>query len=301
MSPPLDAKQVRRWQEEVAADPGSPAFLPLAEVYRREGRLEVARRLCTRGLERHPEQVEAHVLLGRIYREGGELEKAFDELDIALGLDPEHHAARRAAGYLALERRDWPAAVRHLEAAARHDTADERVASALALARRNALAAPAAAAGPTPTVAQMVAPALDRFVRDARVRLLLLIEGSGRIVAQHGFSRDADMAAFATLGAGIQSASRALAGVLGQPAFEQLYQGEGERQLFLGPVATPAGELILMTAFGEDTTIGLVRVHFEVLATEVSALDWSLAPARPGGAQLEAALAAGLDSARPEG
>jgi tetratricopeptide (TPR) repeat protein len=267
-------------------------------VYRREGKLEVARRLCVRGLERHPEHVEAHVLLGRIYRESGELEKAFDELDIALGLEPTHHAARRAAGYLSLERRDWPAAARHLEAAARHDPGDERVASALVLARRNAVAAPGALPGTPESIAQTLAPALDRFVREARVRLLLLTEGSGRILAQHGFTRELDIAAFASLGAGIQSASRALAGVLGQPGFDQLYQGEGERQLFIGPLPTPAGELILLTAFGEETTIGLVRVHFDEFAREIAAIDWTLAAPRPSGAQLEAALAAGLDRAR---
>src|SRR5215218_422097 len=138
MTPPIDAGQVHRWQEEVARDPGSASFLPLAEVYRREGKLEVARRLCVRGLERHPEHVEAHFLLGRVYRESGDLEKAFDELDIALSLEPEHQAARRAIGYLCLERRDWTAAARHLEEAARRDPRDERVASALALARRHA-------------------------------------------------------------------------------------------------------------------------------------------------------------------
>ena len=72
MSARADQHQVRRWQEEVAGDPGSPSFLPLAEVYRREGRADVARRLCLRGLRHHPENVEAHFLLGRLHREAGD-------------------------------------------------------------------------------------------------------------------------------------------------------------------------------------------------------------------------------------
>ena len=299
MSSAIDARQIRRWQEEVAEDSGSPAFLPLAEVYRREGRLEVARKLCLRGLARHPENVPAHVLLGRIYRETGELERAFDEMEIAVTLEPTHRAARRAIGYLCLERRDWTGAVRHLEAAYAQEPSDQRVASALALARRHA---DADRPGPAAEdVADALNPALDRFVRQSRVRLLLVIDGGGRILAQHGFSRDLDLAAFATLGAGIQSASRALAGLLGQPGFDQLYQGEGERQLFLGPIPTPAGELILLTVFGSETTIGMVRVHFDELATLVTSFDWRIDSTLVDAAGYEFSLRAGLDAARASG
>jgi tetratricopeptide (TPR) repeat protein len=297
MTPPIDAGQVHRWQEEVARDPGSASFLPLAEVYRREGKLDVARRLCVRGLERHPEHVEAHFLLGRIYRESGDLEKAFDELDIALSLEPEHQAARRAIGYLCLERRDWAAAVRHLEEAARRDPRDERVASALALATRHARSGTSSAGGTPEELQKALDPVLDHFVREARVRLVLVTEGSGKIVAQRGFTREVDIAAFATLGAGIQSASRALAGMVGERGFEQLYQGEGDHQLFLGPLAGPSGELILLTSFGEETTIGLVRVHFDELARAVEAIEWG-GGARPTAARFEAELSAGLDHAR---
>lgn len=295
MSTSVDAQQVRRWQDEVARDPGSPAFVPLAEMYRRDGKLEVARRLCIRGLERQPEHVDAHALLGRIYRDAGDLERAFDELDIALRLDPAHRTARRAIGYLCLERRDWKGAVRHLEEAARQDPADQRVASALALARGHA-GGPAGAPDPAGW-AGSVTGSLEAFVRDTRVRLVLLLEGSGKIVAQHGFTSELDMAAFATLGAGIHSASRALAQLLGQRAFEQLYQGQGERQLFLGPLSTPAGEMLLLTVFGTDTTIGLVRVHFDELAREVAALAPSPRSAPRDAAAFEGELAAGLQRA----
>ena len=293
---PIDGAQVRRWQEEVARDPGSASFLPLAEVYRREGKIEVARRLCVRGLERHPEHVEAHFLLGRIHRESGDLERAFDELDIALRLDPAHAAARRAIGYLCLERRDWAGAARHLEEAARHDPRDERVASALALAHRHARAGTSADEGTADDLLRALDPLLDHFVRESRVRLLLVTEGSGKIVTQRGFTRDVDIAAFATLGAGIQSASRALAGMVGESGFEQLYQGEGEHQLFLAPLPGPSGELILLAAFGQEATIGLVRVHFDELASAVEGIRWG-AGARAGATRFEAELAGGVERA----
>ncbi|HEX9939662.1 MAG TPA: tetratricopeptide repeat protein, partial [Longimicrobium sp.] len=102
-------QQVRQWSEEVAADPGSAAFRPLAEHYRAAGRADAALRLVIRGLERHPNDVEAHHLLGVLYREGGQAVKAFDEWDIALALDPEHFPSRRAIGMLLAERGEWEA------------------------------------------------------------------------------------------------------------------------------------------------------------------------------------------------
>jgi predicted regulator of Ras-like GTPase activity (Roadblock/LC7/MglB family) len=124
-------QQVRLWSDEVAADPGSRAFLPLAEHYRAAGRRDVALRLVVRGLERHPNDVEAHYLLGVLYRDGGELVKAFDEWDIALALASEHQGARREIGLLSWRRGDWATAVRHLERARENDIEDEEVRVAL--------------------------------------------------------------------------------------------------------------------------------------------------------------------------
>jgi tetratricopeptide (TPR) repeat protein len=120
-------QQLRQWSEEVAADPGSPAFLPLAQYYREAGRLDAALRLVVRGLERHPNDVEAHHLLGRLYRDGGDAVKAFDEWDIALALAPEHHASRREIAFLCHARGDLEAAERHLEKALESDFEDGEV------------------------------------------------------------------------------------------------------------------------------------------------------------------------------
>jgi len=124
-------QQVRQWSDEVAADPGSPAFLPLAEHYRSLGRGDAALRLVIRGLERHPHDVEAHYLLGCLYRDAGEAVKAFDEWDIALALAPEHHGARRQIGFLCLERGELDEAERHLERALESQFDDQEVRDAL--------------------------------------------------------------------------------------------------------------------------------------------------------------------------
>ena len=131
--------QVRQWSEEVGADPASLAFLPLARAYREQGRRDAALKLCIRGLEKHPDHVEAHYLLGLLYREGGEELKAFDEWDIALALDPDHAGSRREIGLIAHARGDHAAAVRHLEKSLANDAFDPEVRDALedAWARSN--------------------------------------------------------------------------------------------------------------------------------------------------------------------
>lgn len=48
---------LQRLSEEVARDPGSSSFLPLAEAYRRMGKTQAALRVCLRGLERSPGHV----------------------------------------------------------------------------------------------------------------------------------------------------------------------------------------------------------------------------------------------------
>jgi tetratricopeptide (TPR) repeat protein len=158
------AVQVRQWSEEVAADRGSLSFLPLAQAYREQGRREAALKLCIRGLERHPDNVEAHYLLGLLYREGGDTVKAFDEWDIALALSPEHAGSRREIGLLCHARGDWGSAVRHLEKALELDSFDQEVRSALedAWARRDGGApVPSAAPSSAPPPALVAAPPAD--------------------------------------------------------------------------------------------------------------------------------------------
>jgi tetratricopeptide (TPR) repeat protein len=152
--------QVRQWSDEVAADPASLSFLPLADAYRRQGRHDAALKLCIRGLEKHPDHVEAHYLLGLLYREGGDALKAFDEWDIALALDPEHHGSRREIGLVSHARGDHALAVRHLERALENDAFDQEVRTALEdawakskSAGRGAQSAPPPRTAPAPAAA----------------------------------------------------------------------------------------------------------------------------------------------------
>jgi predicted regulator of Ras-like GTPase activity (Roadblock/LC7/MglB family) len=159
---PATPAQVRQWSEEVAADPASLAFLPLARAYREQGRHDAALKLCIRGLEKHPDHVEAHYLLGLLYREGGEELKAFDEWDIALALDSDHAGSRREIGLIAYARGDYPVAVRHLEKSLANDAFDQEVRTALedAWARSKGGGASPASARPAPPPPAASAPVL---------------------------------------------------------------------------------------------------------------------------------------------
>lgn len=297
MSAISSSVQIRRWQEEVAEDPGAPAYLLLADAYRRDGKLEVAKRLCVRGLERNPEHVAGHYLLGRVYRELGEAEKAHDEWDITLGLDPQHPQARRALGYLCMERLEWGAAVRHLESVAAADPSDRTLLEALELARSRLLSdsPDMDAVDRHQVISSLLTEPLERFTREARVRLTILIDSSGRILAQQGFSPDIDLAGVASLAAGIHAASGRVAEMLGQPQFEQLFQTAGSTQIFLAPIRTPIAELILVSVFDSDTTIGMVRVLFREFAEAVAGIDeWPGREASAGPEALEHELASGL-------
>lgn len=135
----MTGADLQRWSREVAEDPGAPAFVPLARAYRRQGRREAARQVLIHGLERNPEHVDAHALLALVYVEEGERQRAGDEWEIILRLDPQNFDASRGLGFLALERGDLAGSRRHLGNAARARPGDPAVQQALeVLSRREA-------------------------------------------------------------------------------------------------------------------------------------------------------------------
>jgi hypothetical protein len=109
---------LRRWSDEVARDPTSLAFLPLARAYRRQGQREAARQLCLRGLEHYPTHAEAHSLLALLYLEDGDRAKAADEWSMVLRIDPNHFESLRGIGFCYLEEDQLSRARQALERAA---------------------------------------------------------------------------------------------------------------------------------------------------------------------------------------
>jgi predicted regulator of Ras-like GTPase activity (Roadblock/LC7/MglB family) len=94
------ADEVRLWSDELARDPSSLVFLPLAETLRRRGQLDLAKKVAVRGLERHPHNPDAHDQLARIHADGGDLQAAFDEWDMVLRLVPGHVGAIKGMAFV---------------------------------------------------------------------------------------------------------------------------------------------------------------------------------------------------------
>src|SRR5687768_11065478 len=131
------ADEIRRLSDELARDPSSLVFMRLADALRRAGQLDLAMRVALRGLDRHPYVSDAHDVLARIHADRGDLERASDEWEMALRLDPSHEQARLGLGFIDFRRGDLESAERRLSAA---EGGDPGVVTALAHVR-SALAA----------------------------------------------------------------------------------------------------------------------------------------------------------------
>jgi predicted regulator of Ras-like GTPase activity (Roadblock/LC7/MglB family) len=122
---------VRLLTAQLAADPASLVFMQLAEALRRRGQLEAARKVAVTGLHRYPDLADAHHLLARVLGDQRDFERAFDEWDIALRLDPGHAGAHKGIGFLYFVAGDVARAREHLERAAAALPDDEGVRAAL--------------------------------------------------------------------------------------------------------------------------------------------------------------------------
>lgn len=128
--------EIGRLSDELAGDPSSKAFLPLAEALCRKGQMDLALQVATRGLARHPDVVEAHDLLARIFVNRGDLRRAASSWRTALRLDPKHRGAKKGLGFVAFRQASFEEAEQHLSELATVDPADASVAAALAHVRR---------------------------------------------------------------------------------------------------------------------------------------------------------------------
>ena len=112
---------------------------------------------------------------------------------------------------------------------------------------------------------------LLRFIDDARVRLAVLLESSGRVLAQHGFTRAIDVMSACALAAAINASAAEIGRQLDGTPFTTLHHPGQERQIFLGVLPTPRGAHVLLTVFDDATSIGLVRLYFAELTARVAA------------------------------
>ena len=119
-----------------------------------------------------------------------------------------------------------------------------------------------------------VAPWLDQplseFVRHARVNLAVALEPSGRVLAQHGFTRSLDVMSVCSLVAAIHASGSELGRQANGAPFGPLHHGGPGRQLFLAPSTAASGTVLLLVVFDERTSLGVVRHFFNDFAQALS-------------------------------
>jgi predicted regulator of Ras-like GTPase activity (Roadblock/LC7/MglB family)/predicted Zn-dependent protease len=133
----IEADDIRVMSEMLAADPGSLVFLQLGEALRRKAQLDLAWRVATRGIERHPQRADAHDLVARVAADRSDFGRARTAWEMALQLAPGHPAAQKGLGFLLFAQGELAAAEKFLSAAATADPNDASIAAALAKIRES--------------------------------------------------------------------------------------------------------------------------------------------------------------------
>lgn len=113
---------------------------------------------------------------------------------------------------------------------------------------------------------------LTDFVREASVRLVLLMTPAGQVLAQSGFSRALDVMSAAALGAAIMASTAELARQLRQAPFAALNHQGQRHGIFLSSLATERGAVVVLAVYDLDvSSLGLVQLFFEQMAADLQA------------------------------
>lgn len=123
---------IRALTARLADEPGSLAFLELAEALRRRGQLDAAHKVARGGLSRYPGLADAHDLMARVLSDQGDLAGAFDAWASALQLDPMRVSALKGIGFLYFRAGETAAALDHLQRALEVEPDDVSIRQAIA-------------------------------------------------------------------------------------------------------------------------------------------------------------------------
>ncbi len=135
-------QQIQFYQRKYELNPHSRAFAPLADLYRKAGRLEEAIEVLEAGLAEHPRYVSALVILARCHVDAGRPTESGEAFTRVLALDPDNLVALKNLAEMALAADDNARGAEFLERVVFLDPTDELAATRLD-ALRGGVATPA--------------------------------------------------------------------------------------------------------------------------------------------------------------
>src|SRR4051812_31898246 len=110
---------------------------------------------------------------------------------------------------------------------------------------------------------------LGDFLKKAEAELTVVIDRGGNVISQYGDLEVMDVTIIAALAAGSFAATKELARRIGEIEFNALYhQGNGSH-IFMNSVDD---DTIMITVFGGQTTVGLVRFYSTSCAASLAAV-----------------------------
>jgi len=127
----MSDQEIRRYEEMLADDPKSRAFAPLAEAYRKAGRLDDAIKTAETGLRYHPDYSGGLVVLGRTLFEKGELSRASEMIIKAVQEAPDNYMAQKILAKISMAQGEDDRALKALSNAKALSPGDMEIEEAL--------------------------------------------------------------------------------------------------------------------------------------------------------------------------
>ena len=253
------ADDIKQLSAQLAQDPHSLVFLRLGELLRQKRQFDLAQRVATNGLERHPHLADAHDLLARIQADRHDYEHAFDEWDMTLRIAPGHTGALKGLAFLYFKVGDLGQAESHLREAKKVDPDDPAIDQALAMVRGGV---PAAEAGAAPVPAEAAEPIAEERIfagLEGAQEGLLLLDAAGQVLGgalRSADGQDATQAVAAYLAGVSQEASRT-AKLLGLGGWVGLSAEGPQGNIHLTP---PTNDALLLVVRDRSVPMGRLAV-----------------------------------------
>lgn len=96
--------EIKKYSEQLAADPKSRSFVPLSDAYRRLGQYDEAIAVAREGVGHHPHYLSGKMALARALFENGELDESQSLLEAVLHVSPDNVLANRILSSLYLQK-----------------------------------------------------------------------------------------------------------------------------------------------------------------------------------------------------